>query len=221
MPDPRLRAAEGKDVVAFQCREPAHYELFTRAGRGERRRGRRGARAPTMGPTQDDDISDTVRYHTYETLAAEVNNPAIRWACLPYSIRRARGPIQHDHPQELRVHALHHRARHGGLESSIDGEDFYGAYDAQDLAKANAAELGMQTVPSLSVVYTEEEGYVTADVAEAKGFQSKLSGTKFRKMSPARTSGWLAFKSSSRCSGSTSEIRCFFRSNIRRPIAAP
>ena len=55
-----------------------------------------------------------------------------------------------------------------GSKSSIDGEDFYGAYDAQDLAKANAAELGMKTVPSLNVVYTEEEGYVTADVAEKK-----------------------------------------------------
>ena len=34
---------------------------------------------PTMGPTQDDDISGLVRYHTYEVLAKEVNNPAIRW----------------------------------------------------------------------------------------------------------------------------------------------
>jgi len=41
----------------------------------------------------------------------------------------------------------------------------------------------MQTVPSLNVVYTEEEGYVTADVAKDKGLEvKKLSGTKFRKM---------------------------------------
>ena len=43
------------------------------------------------------------------------------------------------------------------------GEDFYGTYDAQDTANAHAKELGMQTVPSLDVVYTEEHGYVTAD----------------------------------------------------------
>jgi hypothetical protein len=36
-------------------------------------------------------------------------------------------------------------------------------YDAQDEAKKHAAELGMQTVPSLDVVFTEEKGYVTAD----------------------------------------------------------
>lgn len=42
-----------------------------------------------------------------------------------------------------------------GCKSSLTGEDFYGPYDAQEFAKAHAAELGMQTVPSLNVVYTE------------------------------------------------------------------
>ena len=37
-------------------------------------------------------------------------------------------------------------------------QDFYGHYDAQDFAKAHARELGMKTVPSLNVVYTEEKG---------------------------------------------------------------
>ena len=56
----------------------------------------------------------------------------------------------------------------------------------------------MQTVPSLNVVYTEEEGYVTADVAEKKGFAvKKLSGTKFRKMLRGGEDipEWFAFKS--------------------------
>ena len=34
--------------------------------------------------------------------------------------------------------------KQAGCKSSLTGEDFYGAYDAQDMAKANAAELGMQ-----------------------------------------------------------------------------
>lgn len=33
-----------------------------------------------------------------------------------------------------------------------------GAYDAQDFAKSHAKELGMKTVPSLNVVFTEEKG---------------------------------------------------------------
>jgi sulfate adenylyltransferase len=232
-PDPaqvRAMLPEGKDVVAFQCRNPihrAHYELFTRALHAENvGEGAVALVHPTMGPTQDDDISGLVRYHTYETLAAEVNNPQIRWAYLPYSMHMAgpREAIQvrisltvcstsyesyerltpFSHPQHMIIrknfgctHFIIGRDM-AGSKSSIDGEDFYGAYDAQDLAKANAAELGMQTVPSLNVVYTEEEGYVTADVAEKKGFAvKKLSGTKFRKMLRGGEDipEWFAFKS--------------------------
>ncbi len=36
-------------------------------------------------------------------------------------------------------------------------------YEAQETANQHAPELGMQTVPSLDVVYTEESGYVTID----------------------------------------------------------
>ena len=69
-----------------------------------------------------------------------------------------------------------------GSKSNLDGEDFYGPYDAQDLAASLALELGMQTVPSLNLVYTAEEGYITADDAKEKGLEPlKLSGTKFRR----------------------------------------
>merc|ERR1719416_303175 len=69
-----------------------------------------------------------------------------------------------------------------GSKSSVTGDDFYGAYDAQDFAKENAPKLNMQTVPSLNLVYTEEEGYVTADEAEERNLNKlSLSGTKFRK----------------------------------------
>lgn len=64
-----------------------------------------------------------------------------------------------------------------GSKSSVTGEDFYGPYDAQNYAAEMAPELGMQTVPSLNIVYTEERGYVTADVAKEAGLHElKLSG---------------------------------------------
>lgn len=37
------------------------------------------------------------------------------------------------------------------------GNDFYGAYDAQDFAISNAAAVGVTPVPSLNLVYTQEE----------------------------------------------------------------
>ena len=156
---------------------------------------------PTCGPTQGDDIPGIVRYRTYEVLKQEVDNPKIRWAYLPYSMHMAG-------PREALQHMLI-RKNYGcthfiigrdmaGSKSSVTGEDFYGPYDAQNTAKAHAAELGVQTVPSLNVVYTEEEGYVTADVAKEKGLtEKKLSGTKFRKMLRGGDPipEWFAFKS--------------------------
>ena len=85
-----------------------------------------------------------------------------------------------------------------GCKSSLTGEDFYGAYDAQNMAMEHAKELGMDTVPSLNVVFTEEKGYITADVAEKEGLAvKKLSGTKFRQMLRGGEDipEWFAFKS--------------------------
>jgi hypothetical protein len=45
-----------------------------------------------------------------------------------------------------------------GSKSCLSGEDFYGMYDAQNFATKHAPELGMQTVPSLDVVYTQVRG---------------------------------------------------------------
>ena len=201
----RADLPEGKDVVAFQCRNPihrAHYELFTRALDAENvGEGAVVLVHPTMGPTQDDDISGLVRYKTYVVLKEETKNPQVRWAYLPYSMHMA-GPREAIQHMIIRknygcTHFIIGRDM-AGSKSSLDGEDFYGAYEAQDLAKQNAAELGMKTVPSLNVVYTDEKGYVTADVAEKEGLSvKKLSGTKFRKMlrGGEEIPEWFAFKS--------------------------
>lgn len=193
------------DVVAFQCRNPvhrAHYELFTRALHAENvGEGAVCLVHPTCGPTQDDDIPGIVRYHTYEVLKEEVNNPYIHWAYLPYSMHMA-GPREAIQHMIIRknygcTHFIIGRDM-AGSKSSLTGEDFYGPYDAQEFAKEHAPELGMQTVPSLNVVYTKEKGYVTADVAEKENLHClKLSGTKFRKMlrSGEEIPEWFAFKS--------------------------
>ena len=56
----RAELPSGKDIVAFQCRNPihrAHYELFTRAlGDSSPREGAVVLVHPTCGPTQPDDI---------------------------------------------------------------------------------------------------------------------------------------------------------------------
>merc|ERR1712154_728006 len=175
---------------AFQCRNPvhrAHYELFTRA-LDDPLVGKDGVVLvhPTCGPTQADDIPGAVRYKTYEVLKEETHNPRTRWEYLPYSMHGA-GPREAIQHMMIRknygcTHFIIGRDM-AGSKSSVTGEDFYGAYDAQDFAKENAERMLMKTVPSLNLVYTEEEGYTTADEAEEKGLHiQKLSGTKFRQM---------------------------------------
>ena len=201
----RATLPEGQSVVAFQCRNPihrAHYELFTRA-LDAANVSEQGVVLvhPTCGPTQDDDIAGEVRFETYERLAAEVNNPRIRWAYLPYSMHMA-GPREALQHMIIRknygcTHFIIGRDM-AGCKSSLSGEDFYGPYQAQDFARDNAAELGMETVPSLNLVYTEEEGYVTAEHAQARGLHiRKLSGTQFRQMlrGGEEIPEWFAFRS--------------------------
>jgi len=201
----RAGLPDDKDVVAFQCRNPvhrAHYELFTRALEADEV-GEGGIVLvhPTCGPTQADDIPGAVRYKTYEVLKEETQDPRVNWAYLPYSMHMA-GPREAIQHMMIRknfgcTHFIIGRDM-AGSKSSITGEDYYGAYDAQEIARANAEKLGVTPVPSLNLVYTEEDGYVTADVAEEKGLSlKKLSGTKFRQMLRGGEDipEWFAFKS--------------------------
>lgn len=201
----RAELPADKDVVAFQCRNPvhrAHYELFTRA-LDDPLVGEGGIVLvhPTCGPTQADDIPGDVRYKTYEVLKDETANPRVLWEYLPYSMHMA-GPREAIQHMIIRknfgcTHFIIGRDM-AGSKSSVTGEDFYGAYDAQDFAIANSEKLNVIPVPSLNLVYTEEEGYTTADDAKAKGLHIKnLSGTKFRQMLRGGDDipEWFAFKS--------------------------
>lgn len=200
---------DNADVVAFQCRNPvhrAHYELFTRALDAPNV----GEDAvvlvhPTCGPTQEEDIPGSVRHKTYVVLQDETKDTAAgkrtRWAYLPYSMHMA-GPREAIHHMMIRknfgcTHFIIGRDM-AGSKSSVTGEDFYGAFEAQDLAKARADELGVQAVPSLNLVCDPDGNYITADEAKEKGIEvMKLSGTKFRKMlrDGDDIPEWFAFKS--------------------------
>ncbi|GBG34052.1 Sulfate adenylyltransferase [Hondaea fermentalgiana] len=184
-----------KNVVVFQCRNPlhrAHVELFLRSAAVVENNV--VLVHPTVGPTQQDDISGAVRYKTYLTLQDNElkGNDQIVFAYLPYSMQMAgpREALQHmiirknycQMDNGMGVHFIVGRDM-AGSKSSITGEDYYGAYDAQEFAGEVASELGMGTVPSLNLVYCgEEHGYMTADKAEETGAKPlKLSGTEFRK----------------------------------------
>ena len=193
------------DVVAFQCRNPihrAHYELFTNALLSDNVSSDSVVLVhPTCGPTQQDDIPGKIRYLTYKKLEEEISNKKIKWAFLPYSMHMA-GPREALQHMIIRrnygcTHFIIGRDM-AGCKSSATGEDFYGAYDAQNFAKECAEELMMKTVPSKNLVYTKEKGYITAEEANKKNYQiMKLSGTEFRRKlrNGDPIPEWFAFKS--------------------------
>lgn len=201
----RATLPEDGDIVVFQCRNPvhrAHYELFTRALDAPNVDKKSIVLVhPTCGPTQADDIPGAVRYLTYERLKEETKDPRVRWAYMPYSMHMA-GPREAIQHMMLRknygcTHFIIGRDM-AGSKSSITSEDYYGAYDAQEFAQKHGPELGMQTVPSLNLVYSGDHGYITAEEAKAKGIKPlKLSGTEFRRKLRAEEDipEWFAFKS--------------------------
>jgi len=202
--DVRATLPAGKQVVAFQNRNPihkAHFELLKCAQRDVT--DSILLVHPTCGPTQPGDIDGMVRIQTYEALAAETKAefPDFRWAYLPYSMKMAgpREAIQH------MIIRKNYGATHfiigrdmAGTKSTITGDDFYGAYDAQDMGKKYATELSMTVAHYENMVYVGEEGYIAESAAKARGIKIvKLSGTEFRRRLRAdeEIPEWFSFKS--------------------------
>jgi len=201
----RAQLPENKAVVAFQNRNPihrAHFELLKCAQKDV-------ADSillvhPTCGPTQPGDIDGVVRIRTYEALKEETQDefPMFRWAYLPYSMKMAgpREAIQH------MIIRKNYGATHfiigrdmAGTKSTITGDDFYGAYDAQETGKKYSDELGVKVVHYENMVYLgPEDGYVQESIAKKSGKKAvKLSGTEFRRLLRASEDipEWFAFKS--------------------------
>jgi sulfate adenylyltransferase len=202
----RARLPKGVPVVAFQCRNPihrAHYEMLASVGR--QIPGATVLVHPTCGPTQSGDINADTRFATYTALAAELavtqGAADLEWAYLPYSMHLAG-------PRESVMHMILRRnygATHfivgrdmAGTKSTLTGQDFYGAFDAQQEALAAADELGMGVVPFRHLVYTRERGFVTSEEATQAGLTAMtLSGTEFRRRLRAgeEIPDWFSFQS--------------------------
>merc|ERR1712085_201493 len=203
--DVRSNLPEGKDVVAFQNRNPihrAHFELL-KAAQADVKDSVLLVH-PTCGPTQPGDIDGVVRIKTYEALKEETAEeyPMFRWAYLPYSMKMA-GPREAIQHMIIRknfgaTHFIIGRDM-AGTKSTITGDDFYGAYDAQEIGKKFSAELGMTVTHYENMVYVDaDHGYVEESVAKKAGQKiAKLSGTEFRRRLRAGKDvpEWFAFKS--------------------------
>jgi sulfate adenylyltransferase len=71
---------------------------------------------------------------------------------------------------------------HAGPGKDSKGEPFYGAYEARELAKQYATEVGIEVVPSAELAYVPGRGgYAGLDEVKAEEETESISGTEFRR----------------------------------------
>jgi sulfate adenylyltransferase len=183
----RLAALGRSQVVAFQTRNPLHrsHEELTR----------RAAAAvdgtllihPVVGMTRPGDVDHFTRVRTYKALVERYYDPArTLLSLLPLAMRLAG-------PREALWHAILRRnygathfivgRDHAGPGIDSTGRPFFGPEEAQRLAMAHAADIGVTILPFGELVYLpDEDRYEEAERVAAGRRTISLSGTEVRGM---------------------------------------
>jgi sulfate adenylyltransferase len=172
-------------VVAFQTRNPlhrAHQELTFRAARE--------AEAnllihPVVGMTKPGDIDHFTRVRCYEAVLDHYPAATTTMSLLNLAMRMA-GPREAVwHGIIRKNHGCTHMIvgrDHAGPGKNSQGKDFYGPYDAQELFKAHAAEIGIEMVDFKQMVYVQEKAqYYPVDEVPEGSTVLDISGTELRR----------------------------------------
>jgi sulfate adenylyltransferase len=172
-------------VVAFQTRNPmhrAHAELTKRAAQE--------AEAclliqPVVGLTKPGDVDYYSRVRCYKALLKHFPEATTMLGLLPLAMRMGG-------PREAVWHSIIRRnygcshlivgRDHAGPGKDSAGRSFYGPYEAQELVKANHAELGITMLPFEEMVYVEDRTeYLQASEVPAGAKVLNISGTELRR----------------------------------------
>jgi len=182
----KLREENGWDkLIGFQTRNPMHRAHFELVQRAHEKIGAPVLIHPVVGMTMPGDIDYVTRVRTYTVVCNTYGKDFTHLALLPLAMRMAG-------PREALWHAII-RKNYGcthfivGRDHSSPGNDsagkfFYGPYEARELAKKYAEELGIEIVASDELVYTPSRKiYVSSDELEPGEKVETISGTEFRR----------------------------------------
>ncbi|HEU4326064.1 MAG TPA: bifunctional sulfate adenylyltransferase/adenylylsulfate kinase, partial [Roseiflexaceae bacterium] len=181
----RLEGYGNPNVVAFQTRNPlhrAHEELTKRAADSVD-----GVLLlhPVVGMTKPGDVDHYTRVRAYKALARNhYDQERILLSLLPLAMRMGG-------PREALWHALIRRnyganyfivgRDHAGPGVDSTGKPFYGPYDAQELVKQHAEELGVGVLAFNEMVYLADEGRYEEVTRVPEGAKvASISGTQVR-----------------------------------------
>lgn len=171
-------------IVGFQTRNPmhrAHQELTLRAIQSV---GANLLLQPVVGLTRPGDVDHFTRVRCYEHLLKYYPNQSAILSLLPLAMRMAG-------PREAVWHALIRKnygcthfiigRDHAGPGKDQQGNDFYGPYAAQELAKQYQAELGIELLFFQEMVYVQEtDRYHAIDELRPNHTALNISGTELR-----------------------------------------
>ncbi len=171
-------------VVAFQTRNPmhrAHVELTLRAAKNVEANL---LIHPVVGMTKPGDIDHYTRVRIYQSIQDRYPRSTAMISLMPLAMRMGG-------PREALWHSIIRKnygvthfiigRDHAGPGKNSKGEDFYGAYEAQELVEKYRDEIGIDIVPFEMMVYLEDKDmYVPiSEVPKGSEFLS-ISGTELR-----------------------------------------
>ncbi|MGH8909387.1 MAG: bifunctional sulfate adenylyltransferase/adenylylsulfate kinase [Egibacteraceae bacterium] len=180
----RFAALGWRRVVAFQTRNPmhrAHHELTLRAAKDV---GANLLIHPSVGMTKPGDVDHYTRVRCYQSLLNHYPRDTAMLSLLGLAMRMGG-------PREALWHAIIRKNHgcthlivgrdHAGPGSDAAGRPFYGPYDAQELLRKHADELGVQMVPFRMMVYLpDRDVYVPDDEVPEGARVLDISGTELR-----------------------------------------
>ena len=189
-------------VVGFQTRNPMHRAHFELVKRAHEKVGAPVLIHPVVGMTKPGDIDYVTRVRTYNVVHTKYGKDFTELSLLPLAMRMAG-------PREALWHAIIRKnygcthfivgRDHAGPGKGSDGKDFYGPYDARDLAIQYADEIGITIVPSEELAYSKtRNAYVATNEVTGDDEIENISGTEFRRKlrEGEEIPEWFSFKES-------------------------
>jgi len=171
-------------IVAFQTRNPMHRAHKEIAYRAAKEIGGNLLIHPVVGMTKPGDVDHYTRVRCYQKIMSKFPTGTSMLSLLPLAMRMGG-------PREAIWHAIIRKnygcthiiigRDHAGPGNDSNGNPFYGPYDAQEMVKEYAEEIGIEMVPFKMMVYVEEKSEYMPINEVPEGMKSlNISGTDLR-----------------------------------------
>ena len=173
-----------KKIIAFQTRNPLHKAHIEMTMRASKDYNAKILIHPVVGLTKPGDVDHYTRVRCYEHALDKYSDGEAFLSLIPLAMRMGG-------PREALWHAIIRKnygcthlivgRDHAGPGNDINGQPFYGPYEAQELLLKHEKEIGIKMIPFKFMVYIpSEKSYEVLDnVKKGIDFQT-ISGTELR-----------------------------------------